>query len=370
MPYKIGAKNLVGGYIGGKQLLKVMCGTAAGPKLCWQAGASSISVDPTASDVMSTGGYVDIAVTADGAWTATLDSYAQQLVSLNKTSGSGNDIVRATFGANTSPEAILGTITFASGSAQAISQIHIDGAWVAIYEASVVLPVAGTAATIHVSASGTWTIAVDNQAFSLSKTSGIGNDSVQVSASQNTGANRSATITLQLGSGVATDTCQAGQYGPFSVSSTSLSFVAAGETKQIDLLAGGAWTAVLSGSGFAISATSGSGNATLEISADPNASTSPRSGSVTINMGDDRNLVVDLSQAAAEAPPSWPTRATGEKAYYNGNSYTYDYTDQGYWWYIADQGEAMPYYVRYDYDNTHLWYNGAGAQLDPPPTQS
>jgi hypothetical protein len=319
---------------------------------------------------MSTGGYVDIQVTADGTWTATLDSYAQQIISLNKTSGSGNDIVRATFGANTSPDAILGTITFASGSAQATSQIHIAGAWVAIDEASVVLPVAGTASTIHISASGAWTISIDNPAFSLSKLSGEGNDSVQVSAGQNTGASRSATITIQLGSGPETDTCQAGQYGPFSVSSTALSFIAAGESKNVNLVSGGAWTAVLSGSGFAISATSGTGDATLEISAEANTSTSPRAGSVTINMGDDRNLVVDLSQAAAEAPPSWPTGATGEKAYFAGNSYTFEYDDQGYWWYLADIGEAMPHYVRYDHATTNLWYNGMGDQLDPAPTAS
>lgn len=76
----------------------------------------------------------------------------------------------------------------------------------------------------------------------------------------------------------------------------------------------------------------------------------------------------DLQQQSQDDPDPWPTGSSGERASYNNQTYVYQYTDGGYWWYVSEVEEAIPYYVRYDYNNTELWYNGMGDLLDPPPT--
>lgn len=76
----------------------------------------------------------------------------------------------------------------------------------------------------------------------------------------------------------------------------------------------------------------------------------------------------DLQQQSQDDPDPWPTGSAGERASYNNQTYVYQYTDSGYWWYVSEVEEVFPYYVRYDYNNTELWYNGMGDLLDPPPT--
>lgn len=76
----------------------------------------------------------------------------------------------------------------------------------------------------------------------------------------------------------------------------------------------------------------------------------------------------NMPQQSSEEQDSWPTGSAGERVSYNGYSYVYEYDDSGYWWYISEAGEISPYYVRYDYATTQLWYNGMGNLLDPPPT--
>jgi hypothetical protein len=84
------------------------------------------------------------------------------------------------------------------------------------------------------------------------------------------------------------------------VNTAALSFVAAGEAKPVSVTANSAWTATTNEPWISLSSLSGTGNATLNITALVNNTTSVRTGTVMITSG---SLVktVAITQAAAEA---------------------------------------------------------------------
>ena len=81
-----------------------------------------------------------------------------------------------------------------------------------------------------------------------------------------------------------------------SVSPNSLSFTAEGGTQTINVSAGQAWTASVTGSGFSISPSSGKGDGTVTVTAKETASTESVSGSVTFK-SESLSATVSLSQA-------------------------------------------------------------------------
>ena len=81
-----------------------------------------------------------------------------------------------------------------------------------------------------------------------------------------------------------------------SVSPNSLSFAAEGGSQTINVSAGQAWTASVTGAGFSISPSSGKGNGTVTVTAKEATSTESVSGSVTFK-SESLSATVSLSQA-------------------------------------------------------------------------
>lgn len=270
---------------------KIMVGST----VVWQAEADSVSVDPNIWGSPSTGGSKAIAITANGAWTAQVSGTG---LSINKTSGSGNDTITVQATENTGAET-TGTLTITRGTAQATVDLVRPAYEISIQEASLLLPVDGYAQTIHVNANGNWSLSFGDQAFSASPASGSAgsNIAVQVSAAANTGDDRSTTLTGSCGS--ATDTAAVGQYGPFTLSQSSLLFVAAGEQKTFDLDTVGSWTISVTGTGFSVDKSSGTGPDTITVTAAQNTG-SERSGTVSA-FKSTQQLDVLVSQAAAQS---------------------------------------------------------------------
>lgn len=83
------------------------------------------------------------------------------------------------------------------------------------------------------------------------------------------------------------------------LSASSLSFAAAGQTQQLAITVndGQAWTIAALPAGFSVSASSGTGPATVTVTAANNTSTTARTGALTVN-SEDLSAVCSLSQTA------------------------------------------------------------------------
>jgi hypothetical protein len=89
-----------------------------------------------------------------------------------------------------------------------------------------------------------------------------------------------------------------------SVSPNSLSFAAEGGSQTINVSAGQAWTASVTGTGFSISPSSGKGDGTVTVTAKAAASTESVSGSVTFKS---ESLSASVSLSQAGKTPQEPT---------------------------------------------------------------
>lgn len=85
-----------------------------------------------------------------------------------------------------------------------------------------------------------------------------------------------------------------------TVSPTSLSFAAAGETKDITVTSNDSWTVSSDQSWCTISPSSGSNNGTIKVTAAANSSTSSRSATITIKGANSGTKTVSVAQEGAQ----------------------------------------------------------------------
>jgi len=151
----------------------------------------------------------------------------------------------------------------------------------------------GDELTFYINSNDGWYVNNDYYAswLTVSPTDGFSDGNVTVTADANTSSvQRTATITVYSSvNGVPEQTIsvtQARFIPNLSVSSTSLSFVAAGEQKSFTVTSNTNWTVSRGTSTwFTLSTASGSGNSTVTVTASANTSTSSRSGTVTVSGG-------------------------------------------------------------------------------------
>ena len=159
--------------------------------------------------------------------------------------------------------------------------------------------------------------------------------------------------------GTTVDLGQGGTTATLEVSPLSLSLGnAAGATKTFEIKTTAAWTATLSGSGFTLDKTSGTGDATVTVTASAaNTETSVKElGSVVVaatgvaesktvavsqaagsstDPGDGSEVTVDFSRGADMASPALPGRdAAAKDGTYtiDGRTFTVHAADKFYWW--------------------------------------
>jgi peptidyl-Asp metalloendopeptidase len=137
-----------------------------------------------------------------------------------------------------------------------------------------------------------WTASSPVSWVSLSRTSGTGSRSVSVTVPENSGGQRSATLTV---AGRAVSLSQAALTCSYSVSPTALTFASGGNTTSVSVSTspGCTWTASSGAGWITLGSSGGSGSGSVAATAAANAGTS-RSTSLTI-----AGRTVSVSQAAA-----------------------------------------------------------------------
>lgn len=105
-----------------------------------------------------------------------------------------------------------------------------------------------------------------------------------------------------------------------SVSPSSLTFSAEGGTEQVSVSSNGLWYARVEGEWVSVSPTSGSGNASIQVTARPNTDAA-RTAAVILETADNK-VTVSLSQAGY-TPPEPVTKTIREvRSFYKGSNYT------------------------------------------------
>jgi hypothetical protein len=113
------------------------------------ANTRSLSVSPTTYTIPSTGGYVDITVTANDSWKAAITDGGG---TLSKTGGTGNDTVRLTVDDNTGTSSRDGVVTFTNTT---VSTLTAKCSFNQGVTNSVIWSNPAEGATVNIAASGT-----------------------------------------------------------------------------------------------------------------------------------------------------------------------------------------------------------------------
>ena len=160
---------------------------------------------------------------------------------------------------------------------------------------------AGGSKTVTVTSNTSWTATSSASWLTLSPASGSNNGTITAVAAANTSSSqRTATITVSA-NGVSSQTISVTQSGVsynLTVSPSSLSYTAAGESKTVTVTSNTSWTATSSANWLTVSPASGSNNGTITAVATANTSTQQRAATITVS-GSGITRTINVTQAGA-----------------------------------------------------------------------
>ena len=166
----------------------------------------------------------------------------------------------------------------------------------------------GQTQEIDVSANCNWTIAKDAEWLSVTPTSGTNNQTITISAGKNsTGQARTAVLTIKGGSAptrMVTITQSRSsdsqkESNTLQVSVSTLEFSADGGAQTFTIRSNTNWT-ISKPDWCTLSEVSGSGDATITVTADENADTAQRSGTIVVSGNEVSPLTINVIQKAKE----------------------------------------------------------------------
>lgn len=162
---------------------------------------ASLAVNPTTHSVTSAGNTVSSTITCNTAWTVTKGS--ESWFTMTPSNGDGNGKVTFTVAANPTATARSAKVTVKAGSetkeitiSQAAAEVSLT-----VNPTSHSVGKAGDTVSSTITCNTNWTASKGSESwFTISKTSGTGNSSISFTVSANSGATRSATVTIKAGS--------------------------------------------------------------------------------------------------------------------------------------------------------------------------
>ena len=232
-------------------------------------GTCTISVSPENLDYTYTGGAGVITVTTPSGCDWSVSEAVDWITITSGGNGSGNGTVSYSVSANSSAVSRSGEINVA-GQPHTVTQGPAPCTY-RISPTSRSIDASGGTYSIAVTAPGgcDWTASESASWLRITPTSDSGDGTVTVTVDRNTGAARSATITI---AGQAHRVSQSAADCTYTIDPTSRSVAAGGASYDVDVDASYAscgWTASESASWIRITPTSDSGDGTVTVTVDP-----------------------------------------------------------------------------------------------------
>lgn len=295
----------------------------------------ALTASPTTLNFTAAGGSQAISITTPAAWTASSNA---TWLTLSSTSGSGNASVSATAQANTGTTSRTATITFSCGTGtQTVSVTQAAGTaacQVSTNPTTLSFTASSGSRNLTITSTGAWTATDNADWLSLSSTSGSRGITISVVAQANSGAARTAVITITCGGGTATVSVSqqgSGSGCTLTVSPTSLSYNASGGGQSVTITSGSAWTATDDASWLTLSSTSGSGNANITATAQSNTATTSRTATITISCGSTTRTISVTQQGATASGCTLSVNPTVLNFNSNSGSQSLAITASGSW---------------------------------------
>lgn len=219
-------------------------------------------------------------------------------IELSPTSGDGNAYVKVSVTANDSGKSRTGTVKFVADGKSASVAISQAGGSLSVSPTTLEIVEGGGTKTLKLTTPSTWTATASDTWLKTTPESGSGDATLTVIVeANNSTSTRTGTITFT--SVDCTETVVVNQAGgKLSVSSSTLNFGDVGDTKSLKVQASNEtliWTAGTEDAWLRVSPDSGSGSATLMVTAEANNSAANRTGTVTITSGE-TTLPVTVTQ--------------------------------------------------------------------------
>jgi hypothetical protein len=260
--------------------------------------SNTLTVSPASLTFTSGAGNQNISISSNVSWTA---SSNQTWLTLSPASGSNNGTVTATAAPNTGTIRTATVTITGGGITQTVSVTQAAPAanTLTVSPSSLTYTSASGSQNISVTSNVSWTASSNQTWLTLSPASGTNNGTVTATATANTGASRTANVTI-TGGGI-TRTVSVTQSAPaaniLTVSPSSLTYASASGSQNISVTSNVSWTASSNQSWLTLSPASGSNNGTVTATATANTGTSSRTATVTIT-GSGITQAVNVTQSA------------------------------------------------------------------------
>ena len=270
-----------------------------------EAADEVLTARPTNLAYAAGGGEETVAITSNRTWTAT--SNDAWITVEGAGSGDGDGSIRIAVAVQTDPVARMGTVTIQGGAITRTLNITQEAAdeVLTIAPTNLAYTTGGGEETVAITSNLTWTATSSSTWITIEGAGGgNGNGDIRVVvAAQTDPMERTGTVTIQGGTLTKViNITQDAANEELMVSQTSLACNAAGGGKAVTITSNLTWTATASAGWIqveGVSSLTGTGDREVQIQALLNASTSRRTGTVTIQ-GGMITRVINITQEAAE----------------------------------------------------------------------
>ena len=256
---------------------------------------ATISVSPNEKVVGSAPENFTLTVLSSVKWNASVDS---GWLSIDKTTGDGDATIKVSTSVNNTKSERKGIITIYTEGESGNRQTRIitvtqgvGSATLSISPGEKALASTAEEFIVTVLSSGKWNASVDSNWLSIDKTTGDGDATIKVSASENSAnSERKGVITIYAeGDGGLRETrivpITQGAKGSaaLSVSPSEKTVASTAEEFNVTVLSSGKWDASIDSDWFVIDKSTGNGDATIKVSVNANNTNSNREGTIIIH---------------------------------------------------------------------------------------
>ena len=259
----------------------------ASNKIVVTQAPASINASTKTLKFENTAGEIKVEVTSESKWTA---STSYSWINVTPNSGeAGTSSITISVSPNTSVDERIGYVFLSIGLEERI-QIPIKqrGIYIETDKSQYDFDASSGTQTIQVNSNTSWQVSSVPSWIKVDKTSGTGNSAIKVTVEDNPNTTeRNGEFEISQPGLSAMATVKVHQKGKtFDVAVTTLTFNDKEESQTITIATDGTWRAYSSAEWIKVSPETATGNSTLTITVQENATDGERSGSVNIIMGD------------------------------------------------------------------------------------
>ncbi len=267
-------------------------------------GEPSLGISPTTISSNSDSGSADISVFSNASWTV---SSNVGWITTNPSDGFKSGSFSVSYTENQNPSSRSGEVYVTSGEVTRTLNVTQSGSapYLTISPSSSINPNSNSGNTnVSVSSNVNWTVSDNASWITVSPTSGSNNGSFTVSYSGNTStSSRTGKVTVS-GGGISRELTvnQSGNPNSLSVSPSSLTFQYYKESKTVNVSSNISWS-VSASSWLTVIPINSSGNGSIIVKNDDYFGSIPRTGSVTVEAGDEsRTIFVEQNPGPYDYP--------------------------------------------------------------------